>query len=124
MIGQLVSVLRASGQRLALRLIPDADLRALLATLRREGADDVADSITGPSVIESGDRPALTPRELAVLRALARSGSVNDIAAELYVSANTVKSQLRSVYRKLGARNRDEALAAAIHRHLIPSSRE
>jgi len=123
LIEQLVSVMRASGQRLALRLLPQADLDAVLIALRRAGAADLADAVTAPSVIDEVDRPSLTPREMAVLRVLARTASVSDIATELFVSTNTVKSQLRSVYRKLGARNRDEALAAAIHLQLLRADR-
>ncbi|MGO2141639.1 MAG: helix-turn-helix transcriptional regulator [Leucobacter sp.] len=37
----------------------------------------------------------------------------------LFVTLNTVKSQLRSVYRKLGASSRDEALRNATSRGLI-----
>jgi LuxR family maltose regulon positive regulatory protein len=35
------------------------------------------------------------------------------------VSVNTVKTQLRSIYRKLGVANRDEAIAVALDRHLL-----
>ena len=47
------------------------------------------------------------------------TASVNDIAARLHVSANTVKSQRRSLYRKLGASTREEALAIATGHGLI-----
>lgn len=59
-------------------------------------------------------RPKLTARENAVLRALFSTGNRADLAEQLYVSVNTVKSQLRSLYAKLDAANRDEALARAI----------
>jgi DNA-binding CsgD family transcriptional regulator len=36
-----------------------------------------------------------------------------EIAAHLYVSVNTVKTQLRALFAKLGVRNRVEAVAAA-----------
>ncbi|WP_338887344.1 helix-turn-helix transcriptional regulator [Rhodococcus sovatensis] len=55
----------------------------------------------------------LTERERAVLHALAAGLGHNHIAQELFVSTNTVKSQLRSVYKKLKAHTRDEALSAA-----------
>ena len=56
---------------------------------------------------------ALTPRELTVLGMLAGPSSLREIAAELSVSPNTVKTQVRSVYRKLGVTRRSEAVAAA-----------
>lgn len=50
--------------------------------------------------------PALTPRELEVLRLAERGHSVSEIGRSAYISDSTVKTHLRSVYRKLGARNR------------------
>ncbi len=66
-------------------------------------------------------RPAeqpLTARELEVLRLLQRGLSHHDIARELYLSDNTVKTHLRAVYRKLGAHSRPEALRIA-HRQML-----
>ncbi|GAA3584431.1 hypothetical protein GCM10022198_04620 [Klugiella xanthotipulae] len=56
---------------------------------------------------------SLTERELQVLRISQHVATNADIADQLYVSVNTVKSQLRSVYKKLGVSDRDEALALA-----------
>lgn len=53
----------------------------------------------------------LTSREEAVLHALCRLPGSREIASALGVSANTVKTQLRSLYRKLGADSRAEALS-------------
>jgi LuxR family maltose regulon positive regulatory protein len=55
----------------------------------------------------------LTDRELTVLRRLPSSLSVAEIARELYVSLNTVKTQIQSVYRKLGVNARHEAIERA-----------
>ncbi|MFB2599957.1 LuxR C-terminal-related transcriptional regulator [Herbiconiux sp. P17] len=41
------------------------------------------------------------------------------MASALFVSINTVKSQLRSLYRKLGVASREEALVAAAERGLL-----
>jgi LuxR family maltose regulon positive regulatory protein len=48
-----------------------------------------------------------------------RTSSSAAIAAEEVVSVNTVKTQLKSLYRKLGVSSRDEAIAVAIDRHLV-----
>ena len=48
----------------------------------------------------------LTDRELDVLRLPPGSAEPHEIAAELHLSANTVKTHAKSVYRKLGAHSR------------------
>jgi LuxR family transcriptional regulator, maltose regulon positive regulatory protein len=55
--------------------------------------------------------PSLTAAELRVLPLLATHLSFREIAAELFVSRNTVRSQAMSVYRKLGASSRSQAVA-------------
>ena len=61
----------------------------------------------------------LTERERAVLAELARGLSTLEIARTLFVSTNTVKSQLRTLYRKIDAHSRDEALEIAYRTGLI-----
>ncbi|MEV7792912.1 LuxR C-terminal-related transcriptional regulator [Streptomyces sp. NPDC087512] len=55
----------------------------------------------------------LSGRERDVLRRLARMMSTEEIAADLYVSVNTVKTHLKSAYRKLGVNRRNEAVHRA-----------
>ncbi|HET9379610.1 MAG TPA: LuxR C-terminal-related transcriptional regulator [Streptomyces sp.] len=55
----------------------------------------------------------LSGRELDVLRRLARLMSTEEIAADLYVSANTVKTHLKSAYRKLAVNRRGDAVRRA-----------
>ena len=60
-----------------------------------------------------GRDAGLTERESEIL-ALLPTGMTNDeIAEHLYVSVNTVKTQLRQLYSKLGVRNRVEAVTRA-----------
>jgi len=51
--------------------------------------------------------------ELAVLRLLASELSARDIGAQLFLSANTVRTHTRAIYRKLGVNSRAEAVARA-----------
>lgn len=68
-----------------------------------------------------GARPSLTDQETRVLEALSRGLSRGEIAAELHYSVNTVKTHLRTAYRKLGARGKGEALARARAWELVAS---
>jgi LuxR family maltose regulon positive regulatory protein len=70
-------------------------------------------------VLERGAAPAsaptlaLTARELEVLRELPNLNTVDEIAEDLFVSVNTVKTHLRSLYRKLQVGSRRAAVAEA-----------
>ena len=57
--------------------------------------------------------PALTRRERVILANLSEDATLEQIARRLYVTRNTVKTQVRSVYRKLGVSTRAEAIAKA-----------
>jgi LuxR family transcriptional regulator, maltose regulon positive regulatory protein len=61
----------------------------------------------------------LTPGELAVLRELPSLLSLGEIAAARAVSINTVKTHVRSIYRKLGVEGRREAVEAGRRRGLL-----
>jgi len=62
----------------------------------------------GPRRKLAGD---LSDRELAVLRLLPGEASLREIASALYLSLNTVKTHSRSIYRKLDASSREQAVA-------------
>lgn len=61
----------------------------------------------------------LTERELTILELLPTHLSYAEIGKRLYLSVNTVKSNLKVVYRKLAVTTRSEAVAAARESHLI-----
>jgi LuxR family maltose regulon positive regulatory protein len=80
-------------------LIDEADaLRAQLAQQR-------GSSVPGAST--------LTAAELRLLPLLSTHLSVPEIAAELFLSAHTIKSQVRSIYRKLDASSRNQVVTRA-----------
>jgi LuxR family maltose regulon positive regulatory protein len=90
-------------------MVDDLDARA--------GGALAAPAAAPAPTVDAGD---LTDRELAVLRRLTGDGSAREIAADLYVSHNTVKTQMRSIYRKLGVATREEAVRRARERGLLP----
>ncbi|MEN5072917.1 LuxR C-terminal-related transcriptional regulator [Isoptericola cucumis] len=55
----------------------------------------------------------LTRRERVILSNLSEDVTLEQIATKLFVTRNTVKSQVRSVYRKLGVSSRADAVAWA-----------
>ena len=61
----------------------------------------------------------LTPRERAVLRLVATGSTNREVAAELGVGEETVKTMLSRAFVKLGARRRAEAVAVAQSRGLL-----
>ena len=61
----------------------------------------------------------LTDRELAVLRYLPSQLSQREIATELYVSLNTVKTHCKAIYRKLAVDGRKSAVHAARQHGLL-----
>ena len=67
-------------------------------------------------------RLALTEREIELLPLLHTSMTLQQIAAKLFVSRKTIQNNASSLYRKLGAASRPEAVARAIELGLISSS--
>jgi LuxR family maltose regulon positive regulatory protein len=61
----------------------------------------------------------LSPQEQRVLRLLATGRSNREIADELIVSVNTIRSHVQSIYRKLNVNNRVAASEMARHLHLL-----
>ncbi len=123
-------VLLATGDAAGARACAE-EARALLSAARdavhictmvddldaRAGGALAAPAASPAPTVDAGD---LTDRELAVLRRLTGDGSAREIAADLYVSHNTVKTQMRSIYRKLGVATREEAVRRARERGLLP----
>ena len=61
----------------------------------------------------------LSERERVILRLLAAGLTKPEIARELYIAYNTVKTHTRTIYRKLDASTREEALSRARELTLI-----
>jgi LuxR family maltose regulon positive regulatory protein len=121
---EIVTIMRDCGLRLSVIFVPNRDRAALLANARRHGSRETVEFFEAleahpSSLPDAQDRVRLTERESTVLRRLVETGSVAEIAGALYVSSNTVKSQLRSLYRKLGVASRDEALLVASEKGLL-----
>ncbi len=84
------------------------------ASLTANGSSDVASGGTPEPLVEP-----LSERELEVLTLLASGHSNKEIAKDLFVSVGTVKTHTNNIYRKLGVRNRAEALAKSRSLNLL-----
>jgi LuxR family transcriptional regulator, maltose regulon positive regulatory protein len=88
---------------------------------------DILDVLHGTSPAarqQSSSPPAeeLSPGELRVLRYLPTNLSRPEIASELSVSPNTVNAHLRSIYAKLGVRDRSSAVRRARELRLLAAA--
>ncbi len=99
----------AAGEAL---LAPSVTRRLIADVARRPPAQ-----ATGQAV--NARLAGLSPRETDTLRALARGLSNVEIAAELYVTENTVKTHISNVLTKLGLRDRVQAVVLAYESGLV-----
>lgn len=105
--------------RVAIRA-DDSEVLAELRRLLQDAGYEVVDSAeAGFAAIKEPERPSLlTPREAEVLAAIGEGLSNKEIARRLDISLHTVKFHLESLFRKLGARTRTQALARAAERRI------
>ncbi|MBA7520811.1 HTH-type transcriptional regulator MalT [subsurface metagenome] len=64
-------------------------------------------------------RANLTKREVKVLKLVASGKTNKEIAKKLFISEKTVKNHLNHIYRKLGVKNRAQAVVEALKRDYI-----
>jgi DNA-binding CsgD family transcriptional regulator len=115
--------------------VSDAMTRRRVAALLRAdseialvGAAEDADLVlservfatAGVAIVAPPPGAALTPRELDVLRLVARGLGNKEIAAELRITTHTVKYHLAAVLEKLGVRSRTEAVSLGVRKGLVP----
>ena len=112
-------------------LLKDVSPERLVAAVRMVHAGDalLAPAITRRLVerfarhddrgVPHGDLSRLTPRELEVLRLLARGLTNAELAARLYLSETTVKTHVTRILSKLGLRDRAQAIIVAYETGLI-----
>ena len=111
--GWLMPVLRQD------RGLADAYRRLLqpdMASPAVRAADRAAAEVAAPLIVER-----LSARENEVLRYMSEMLSTAEIAARMYISVNTVKTHVKSIYRKLAASQRGEAVRRARQLGLLPA---
>ncbi|GAA3080882.1 LuxR C-terminal-related transcriptional regulator [Pseudonocardia yunnanensis] len=94
--------------------------RQLLADRRRPTGSPELEARLATLAVCAEPAAVLSERELVVLALLPSLRGAGEIASELTVSVNTVKSHIRSIYAKLGVSTRREAVQRASERGLLP----
>ena len=94
--------------------------KELLETIRavHVGQKRVSPEVAA-EIAEHATDDALTPREIDVLRLIARGNANKIVAAELSLTEETVKSHVRNILSKLGASDRTHAVAIGLKRGII-----
>ncbi|HKP49047.1 MAG TPA: response regulator transcription factor [Gemmatimonadales bacterium] len=119
---RIIAALEAGAAGYLLKGTPRAELFSAVRTVA--GGGSLLAAVATSAVLrrvrgEPAPPPTLTPRERAVLEHLARGLSNKQIAAALGISERTVKFHVSSVFTKLEAGNRTEAVTRAVQAGLI-----
>ncbi|MGH3281899.1 MAG: response regulator transcription factor, partial [Trebonia sp.] len=103
----------------AILITPSSPAAGFAARMHDHFVCQPSSSRAGASPPDERQAPVLTTSELAVLRLLRSYMSNQDIADTLFLSVNTVKTHLRSVYSKLGVSSRREAVKLGTRLRLL-----
>ncbi|MEW2633731.1 response regulator transcription factor [Streptomyces sp. NPDC048389] len=111
---QRPGVLRRAHEAGALGFVDkDGSKSRLLTAVRRAAKGDrFVDEALAPEFLTAAEMP-LTQRELSVLALAAKGEPIAEVAASLHLSQGTVRNYMASVIRKVGARNRVDAIRIA-----------
>jgi DNA-binding NarL/FixJ family response regulator len=117
----VAAALRRGASAYLPKSVDPTDLPAMLRQALA-GTLPAADGTTGDdAAANEADTLGLTERETAILQALARGSSNGEIAKQMWVTEQTVKFHLTNVYRKLGVKNRTQAVRIAYQHGIVES---
>ncbi len=105
------------------KTLPARDLVAALETVHTGGtviSESPQRARSAPGLDWPGRREGITDRESEILALITQGKSNADVAALTYLSPNTVKSYIRSVYRKIGAGSRTQAVLWGVAHGFTP----
>ena len=102
---------------------PAEDLVSVVLSACAGTLDESEVALAAEQGTRLGEADGLSPRETEVLRMVTRGLSNHEIADELYLSVNSIKTYIRSAYRKIGVTARPQAVAWCV-RHGFPPPAE
>ena len=105
-------------------LVKDCSFEEVAATVRQAMSldTDVSPEVAASMLQEArdlDDDAVITKREIEVLQLIADGCSTPEVAAQLFISQKTVKNHLASIYAKLDARDRTQAVLQAVRMGIV-----
>ena len=108
-------------------MLKDSDSEQISKAVHQvhEGLSPIAPSLSRGLVVEfaalsrSSRSAVLTRRQAEILRLIADGVSSREISSGLFVSASTVKREIRNIFNKLGVNDRSHAVSLALKKQLI-----
>lgn len=82
-------------------------------------AASMLDEVRKLDMAPSREERVVTKREEEVLQLIADGGSTSEVAEQMYISQKTVKNHLASIYQKLDARDRTQAVLRAVRMGIV-----
>lgn len=118
-VTQVARVAHKRDYRRLFTIVPRQLIELVAEQLPRDRAETFSIETGGIASFQMQTRPILTISERRVLNAIPVYGTTALIADAFHVSPNTVKTQLKSLYRKLDCATREEAIKVAARLHLL-----
>ena len=101
-------------------LMKSTEFSEFVAALRRVmGGERVVAPEIARQLAEDPPVPKLTPRQTEILLSITRGLTNSDIAKQFGIREDSVKEHTNTIFAKLGASNRSEAVAIALRKHLL-----
>ena len=122
----IIESFQAGASGYVIKTRPSGELIQTIRSVFREGVSippaiehKLLKGIRKPDFLGGTERAHLTKREVRVLKLVASGNTNKEIAKKFSVSEKTVKNHLNHIYRKLGVKNRAQAVVEALKRDYI-----
>jgi DNA-binding NarL/FixJ family response regulator len=114
---QILRALRAGAQGYVLKAVLHRELPDRIRAVH--AGRKVMDAEVAAQIAEHSGEEALTSKELEVLRLIAAGNANREIAGLLSISEESVKSRIKNILHKLGARDRTHAVTVGLRRGIV-----
>jgi two-component system response regulator DegU len=132
MHGEATVVNQAVNSGASAFMTKDAPMAEVIDVVTKVAAGELISPSVAQSMLDTGsaleptgdegedvDTGILTKRETEILQLIADGRSTNDVASDLFISVKTVKNHLASIYEKLDARDRTQAVLVGLRTGII-----